>query len=377
MVGLADIPIVGKFVEKVSEYTVDAVFRVREEKANGNTIEDYVSKWETDVEEIQKSAAEELSPSCSCIQYLPISNPISRFRICRNVVKKAEAVTQRINSGKEHLTGEIAYLPEASSLLLDSGKDNETKVHDIIRDVARSVAFTDPEYAFLQVTCKSQDLPSNDNYHSQRFLRIDAETDDVHFNEHLGFPDLHTLWLQSKYHPQQFSGGFFCIFANLSCLMLQKVNDNIRVLEGLWPSIVAGNTNEIFWRNEWYKHGSRSGLLAREYINMIIGVANPQVLNNIFNEAGIVPDANNPYTRDRIEDAIKKATGFHALIKCETNEDDNLVLKQVRLCTTYSIINQATVPLPAHCTQKKNPSCGDVNQPPANILLLPAPPLAP
>ncbi|XP_017218185.2 intracellular ribonuclease LX [Daucus carota subsp. sativus] len=157
----------------------------------------------------------------------------------------------------------------------------------------------------------------------------------------------------------------------------QEVNDNIRVLEGLWPSIVAGNTNEIFWRNEWYKHGSRSGLLAREYINMIIGVANPQVLNNIFNEAGIVPDANNPYTRDRIEDAIKKATGFHALIKCETNEDDNLVLKQVRLCTTYSIINQATVPLPAHCTQKKNPSCGDVNQPPANILLLPAPPLAP
>ena len=148
MVGLADIPIVGKFVEKVSEYTIDAVFRGlhymfcyqtlvnnlnfeneklsiekekmsrkdMEEKANGKTIEDYVSKWETDVEEIQKSAAEELSPSCSCIQYSPIPNPISHFRICRNVVKKAEAVTQRINSGKEHLTGGIAYLPEVKNV---------------------------------------------------------------------------------------------------------------------------------------------------------------------------------------------------------------------------------------------------------------------
>ena len=68
------------------------------------------------MEEIQKSAAEELSPSCSCIQYSPIPNPISHFRICRNVVKKAEAVTQRINSGKEHLTGGIAYLPEVKNV---------------------------------------------------------------------------------------------------------------------------------------------------------------------------------------------------------------------------------------------------------------------
>uniref|UniRef100_A0A164XJV3 Uncharacterized protein n=1 Tax=Daucus carota subsp. sativus TaxID=79200 RepID=A0A164XJV3_DAUCS len=196
MVGLADIPIVGKFVEKVSEYTIDAVFRGlhymfcyqtlvnnlnfeneklsiekekmsrkdMEEKANGKTIEDYVSKWETEEKYIWEALG------CT-------SKPDVEFRVLAMV----------------------HYL-KASSLLLDSGKDNETK-----------------------------DLPSNDNYHSRRFLRIDAETDDVHFNEHLGFPDLHTLWLQSKYHPQQFSGGFFCIFANLSCLMLQKGYTNTYV----------------------------------------------------------------------------------------------------------------------------------------------------
>uniref|UniRef100_A0A165ZK31 Uncharacterized protein n=1 Tax=Daucus carota subsp. sativus TaxID=79200 RepID=A0A165ZK31_DAUCS len=576
MVGLADIPIVGKFVEKVSEYTVDAVFRglhymfcyqtlvndlkseieklniekekisrkVMEEKANGKTIEDYVVKWEIDVEEIQKSA-QELSPSYSCIQHLPIPNPISRFRIGRNAMKKAEAVTQLTNSGKEHLTGGIAYLPEViimpnsdttfeefqsrkdayqklwdslvnedgplihgiygmagvgktrmmeqfwedaikkkifkkavrvnvgsenvektklqeqiaglldcnlasevmerrasqlenslrngdkillilddvwrdihldniigtpfdngsssskgskilftsrkkevclhnncknfievqtlspdealylfkktvgsadsnnplpdeslvkevcdkcgqlpllihavgkalkgkphywwkdahdqlkkgkfeeitdvdpqvyigiklsidylqnddaksclflcsmfpedanidmkmliqlatgsqlipsgesrvlamvdylkkSSLLLDSRDNAETKVHDIIRDVARSIAFTDSKYAFLQVTCSSRYLPSQANNSTRRFLRLDVETD-VDFGEHQVFPDLHTLWLQSNYHPwwgqsnrpQQFSGGFYSMFVNLSCLMLQSVD---------------------------------------------------------------------------------------------------------------------------------------------------------
>ncbi|KAL1818719.1 hypothetical protein ACET3Z_013588 [Daucus carota] len=63
--------------------------KVREEKANGKTIEDY---------------------------HLSIPNPISHFRIVRIAVKKAEAVTQRINFGKEHLTGGIAYLPEVKNV---------------------------------------------------------------------------------------------------------------------------------------------------------------------------------------------------------------------------------------------------------------------
>ncbi|XP_017238231.1 probable disease resistance protein At4g27220 [Daucus carota subsp. sativus] len=579
MVGLADIPIVGKFVEKVSEYTVDAVFRglhdmfcyqtlvnnlnseieklniekekmsrkVREEKANGKAIEHYVVKWEADVEKIQMSGDKEPAPSCSCIQHLPIPNPISRFRIGRNAVKKAEAVTQLTISGREHLIGGIAYLPEViimpnsdttfeefqsrkdayqklwdslvgedghlihgiygmagvgktrmmeqfwedaikkkifkkavrvnvgsenvdktrfqeqiaglldcklesevmekrasqlenslrngdkillilddvwrdirldniigtpfdngsssskgskilftsreqevclvnkcqhiveiktlspdealymfkkivgaadlnnplpdeslvkevcdkcgelpllihavgkalkgkphywwkdaqdqlkkgkfeeipgvdpqvytgiklsidylqnddaksclflcsmfpedaninmkmliqlatgsqlipsgesrvlamldylkkSSLLLGTGENDETKVHDIIRDVARSIAFTDSKYAFLQVTCNSRYLPSKANYSTRRFLRLDVETGDVDFGEHRVCPDLHTLWLQSNYQtwwkqsnnrPQQISGGFCSMFVNLSCLMLQNVD---------------------------------------------------------------------------------------------------------------------------------------------------------
>ncbi|WOG90799.1 hypothetical protein DCAR_0310045 [Daucus carota subsp. sativus] len=561
--------LVGVFLEKVSEYTVKALFRgftymfcyktlvdqlnseteklnieegnmsreVEKEKNNGKIVKDYVSKWQVNAQEIQKSAAEELSPSCSCIQRLPVPNPISRFRIGREAVKKAKAVTQLKDSGKEYLTGEIAYLPEVivmpnfettfeefesrkdtyqklwdslvdedgpvihgiygmagvgktrmmeqfweeaikkkifkkavrvnvgsenmdkmklqeqiaglldcklesevmenrasqlensirnrgkillilddvwrdihlddiigtpfgngtsssggpkilftsrkkemclankcqhiveiktlspgealymfkkivgpadlnnplpdeslvkevcdkcgelplvihavgkalkgkpnywwtdahdqlqkgkfeeiadvdpqvysgiklsidylqnddaksclflcsmfpedadidikiliqlatgsqlipcgesrvlamvdylkkSSLLLGSGEDAQTKVHDIIRAVARSIAFTDSKYAFLQVTCNSRYLPSNANY-TRRFLRLDVETEDVDFGEHWICPNLHTLWLHCGNYWQPFSGGFYSMFVNLSCLMLQYVD---------------------------------------------------------------------------------------------------------------------------------------------------------
>ncbi|XP_063946788.1 disease resistance protein At4g27190 isoform X2 [Daucus carota subsp. sativus] len=113
---------------------------------------------------------------------------------------------------------------KTSSLLLDSEEENYIKVHDIIRDVARSIAFTDSKYAFLQVTCNSGYLPSNANYCTRKFLRLDVETNDIQFNEDLVCPDLHTLWIYGNCYRQQFTGCFFNMFLNLSFLMLECVN---------------------------------------------------------------------------------------------------------------------------------------------------------
>ncbi|XP_074380533.1 putative disease resistance protein At5g43730 [Apium graveolens] len=134
---------------------------------------------------------------------------------------------QLIPDGESRILAMVHYL-KISSLLINSGKDNETKVHDVIRDVARSIAFSDSKYAFLQVTCNSGYLPSDANYCTRNFLRLDAETPDVHFNENLVCPELHTLWLQSNDHPQQFTGGFFRMFVNLSSLMLENVNISLQ-----------------------------------------------------------------------------------------------------------------------------------------------------
>ncbi|KAK1392302.1 NB-ARC domain-containing protein [Heracleum sosnowskyi] len=131
--------------------------------------------------------------------------------------------SQLIPDGESRILAMVHYL-KISSLLLDFGEYHETKVHDVIRDVARSTALTDSRYAFLQVTCNSGYLPSNANYPTRKLLRLDVKTDDLHFYEDLVCPDLHTLWLQSNEHPQQFSGGFFRMFMNLSFLMLENVN---------------------------------------------------------------------------------------------------------------------------------------------------------
>ncbi|XP_074378454.1 disease resistance protein At4g27190-like [Apium graveolens] len=148
--------------------------------------------------------------------------------------------SQLIPDGELRILAMVESL-KTSSLLVDSGRDNETKVHDIIRDVARLVASTDSQYAFLHEKCNSLYFPSNAGCCTGNFLRLDAETHDVHFKEDLICPDLHTLWLQSNNHPQQFLGGFFIMFANLRSLMLQNVNislekfslqslDNLRTL---------------------------------------------------------------------------------------------------------------------------------------------------
>ncbi|KAL8127653.1 hypothetical protein AgCh_014526 [Apium graveolens] len=98
MVGVADVPCIGKFVDKVSDYTVEAVFRglkyiffykslvdqlnsetdklniqmdnmsreVEKEKDNGKIIKTHVLKWQDDATELKKNG-KEYSPSCSCI----------------------------------------------------------------------------------------------------------------------------------------------------------------------------------------------------------------------------------------------------------------------------------------------------------------------
>ncbi|KAL1830758.1 hypothetical protein ACET3Z_000409 [Daucus carota] len=153
MVGLADIPIVGKVVDRISDAAVDAIFRgfrymfcykdlvktlnsqvekanteekrvstkVAAEKANGKIIEKNVLDWQKEAGEIKESAQEfaeryENRQSWRCIQCPPIPNPVSRFRLGREAVQKTERLTELINSGKELLDNEIAHLAPNENL---------------------------------------------------------------------------------------------------------------------------------------------------------------------------------------------------------------------------------------------------------------------
>ncbi|KAL1830759.1 hypothetical protein ACET3Z_000410 [Daucus carota] len=91
------------------------------ERANGKLIEPHVDKWQKEAEEIKESAEKfaetyKNRQSWRCIQCLPIPNPVSRFRLGREAVQKTERLTELINSGKELLANEIAYLAPAENL---------------------------------------------------------------------------------------------------------------------------------------------------------------------------------------------------------------------------------------------------------------------
>ncbi|WOG94555.1 hypothetical protein DCAR_0313851 [Daucus carota subsp. sativus] len=142
MVGVSDIPCVGKVVDRISDATVNALFRglrymfcykalvdelnseiskvnieevrvsrkAAAERDNGKIIYDHVLEWQKEVKEIQEST-NEFSPSWRCIQSLPIPNPISRFRQGRQAVKKAKKVNELLDSGVKLMENEIAYHP--------------------------------------------------------------------------------------------------------------------------------------------------------------------------------------------------------------------------------------------------------------------------
>ncbi|XP_063947096.1 disease resistance protein At4g27190-like [Daucus carota subsp. sativus] len=153
MPGIADIPILGKLVDGISDAAVAAIFcgfrymfcykdlvktfesqvekasmeedrvstKVAAERANGKLIQPHVDKWQKEAAKIKESTekfAEKYKNrhSWRCIQCLPITNPVSRFRLGREAVKKTERLTDLIDSGKELLANDIAHPVRAENL---------------------------------------------------------------------------------------------------------------------------------------------------------------------------------------------------------------------------------------------------------------------
>ncbi|KAL1822280.1 hypothetical protein ACET3Z_009058 [Daucus carota] len=84
-----------------------------------------------------------------------------------------------------------------SSLLLEGINDEVFKLHDIIRDLARSIGGADPNYGFVFARCYSS-LPDNyAEYGTAKLLHLELRTNDFQFPHDLQCPDLHTLSLRS------------------------------------------------------------------------------------------------------------------------------------------------------------------------------------
>ncbi|KAL1830766.1 hypothetical protein ACET3Z_000417 [Daucus carota] len=163
MPGIGDIPIVGKLMDGISDVAVNAIFRgfrymfcykdfvetlesqvdkakieeervstkVAKEKANGKLIKPHVDKWQKEAADEIKESAEKFAEkyknrqSWRCIQCLPIPNPVSRFRLGREAVKKTKRLTDLIDSGKELLANDIAHPAPAQNLPISTTEFQE------------------------------------------------------------------------------------------------------------------------------------------------------------------------------------------------------------------------------------------------------------
>lgn len=130
--------------------------------------------------------------------------------------------TQLVPDGESRVWTVVDIL-RSSSLLLDCWEAHTNKLHDLIRDVARSIAVRDPKYAFSIVRCGSR-LPDRADYCTRKLLYLHLEMDNICFPDDLVCPNLHNLWLQCNLHKQQISGGFVGMFGSLRYLWIQGPN---------------------------------------------------------------------------------------------------------------------------------------------------------
>ncbi|KAL1834473.1 hypothetical protein ACET3Z_004124 [Daucus carota] len=144
------------------------------------------------------------------------------------------AGSELVRDGESRIRAMIDFL--VSSLLLDCLEHHIVKLHDVIRDVGRSIAVSDLRYAFLHVKCGSR-LPVNNDYGTRKLIRLDVDSYEVHFPNDLVYPHLHSLWLNCNKHTRQLSGGVSNLFANLTFLWIQRVFFPLRQQFSLQPLV--------------------------------------------------------------------------------------------------------------------------------------------
>ncbi|WOG90661.1 hypothetical protein DCAR_0309905 [Daucus carota subsp. sativus] len=127
---------------------------------------------------------------------------------------KGDEIRTRVHS--------MIYILKSASLLLQGLNSEHIKLHDIIRDMARSIAIKD--HGFLFATT-SGSLPNNPaEYSALKVLHIDVEETHSGFPSNVACPDLHTLSLRSSTYrdPTTLQGWIsqIQVFANLRFLVL-------------------------------------------------------------------------------------------------------------------------------------------------------------
>nr|ABS29438.1 S42-RNase [Pyrus x bretschneideri] len=130
----------------------------------------------------------------------------------------------------------------------------------------------------------------------------------------------------------------------------QKMQTLEPQLEIIWPNVYNRTANEVFWRKQWYKHGScASPPLQNQthYFDTVIKMYRTQKQNvsYILSRANIEPKGEKRALVD-IENAIRSGTNNKApKLKCQTNARMT-ALVEVTLCSDSNLTQFINCPRP-------------------------------
>ncbi|XP_064402855.1 ribonuclease Oy-like [Halichondria panicea] len=115
---------------------------------------------------------------------------------------------------------------------------------------------------------------------------------------------------------------------------------NPNTIMPLVPQLVSKWTNILnhtgffdFWKHEYLKHGTCSGLSEYNFFSKVLDIYNQLApLGNVFQNAGVVPDNKRGYSVDKLGTALSAQFGVSPVLQCTTSKGGVQILDQIELC---------------------------------------------
>ncbi|XP_038055960.1 ribonuclease Oy-like [Patiria miniata] len=126
---------------------------------------------------------------------------------------------------------------------------------------------------------------------------------------------------------------------------LSQIKDLVPVLNKTWPGLLTAKEYWSFWLHEWDNHGTCAASLPvlygeHNYFDKTLQLKQQHNIDKILSSSGIIPSSTVKYTREKILESVKNATGGMPNLICfqeNSGSDFKQYLQEIRMCLDKSL----------------------------------------
>ncbi|XP_027031029.2 ribonuclease T2-like isoform X1 [Tachysurus fulvidraco] len=110
----------------------------------------------------------------------------------------------------------------------------------------------------------------------------------------------------------------------------------------LWPSLIKTRSNFIFWKDEWFKHGTCAGCVENMsspflYFKAVLKLRLLFGVDTFLEKAGIKPSCNVSYKYDDLHGALKPLLGDNFVLQCVKDEKEREAWLQLKINVSKNV----------------------------------------